>query len=83
MVALVQPRFSIAFISSKKGWCGESHTLPYPGYATDFMHTVGECSSQYAGYVSQRISSFFCFFLFQAAVADTLSRKKNCLENSK
>ena len=23
-----------------------------------FMHTVGECSSQYAGYVSQRISSW-------------------------
>ena len=24
------------------------------------MHTVGECSSQYAGYVSQRISSWSC-----------------------
>ena len=34
MVVLVQPRLSIIFISSKEGWCGESHTLPYPGYAT-------------------------------------------------
>ena len=33
MVVLVQPRLSIIFISSKEGWCGESHTLPYPGYA--------------------------------------------------
>ena len=34
MVVLVQQRLSIIFISSKEGWCGESHTLPYPGYAT-------------------------------------------------
>ena len=27
MVALVQPRFSIAFISSKEGWCGESKSV--------------------------------------------------------
>ena len=33
MVVLVQPRFSITFISSKEGWCGESHTLSYPGCA--------------------------------------------------
>ena len=36
MVVLVQPRFSITFINSKEGWCGESHTLPYPGYATGY-----------------------------------------------
>ena len=35
MVILAQPRLSIIFISSKEGWCGESHILPYPGYATD------------------------------------------------
>ena len=35
MVVLVQPRLSIIFISSREGWCGENHTLPYPGYATD------------------------------------------------
>ena len=34
MAVLVQPRLSITFIGSKEGWCGESHTLPYPGYAT-------------------------------------------------
>ena len=36
MVVLVQPRHSIICISSKEGWCGKSHTLPYPGYTTDF-----------------------------------------------
>ena len=40
MVVLVQPRLSIIFISSKEGWCGESHTLPYPGhgYATAYSN---------------------------------------------
>ena len=38
-VVLVQPRLNgiIFMISSKEGWCGESHTLPYPGYATGLM----------------------------------------------
>ena len=40
MVVLVQPRFSIIFISSKEGWCGKSHTLPYPGYATEYSTTA-------------------------------------------
>ncbi len=40
MAVLVQPRFSIIFISSKEGWCGESHTLPYPGYATECIMLI-------------------------------------------
>ena len=40
MVVLVQSRLSIIFISSKEGWCGESHTLPYPGYATVYVSTI-------------------------------------------
>ena len=48
MVAFVQLRLSYFFVSSKEfqsyrvccsGWCGKSHTLPYPGYATGTMDT--------------------------------------------
>ena len=40
MVVVVQPRLSIIFIISKEGWCGESHTLPYPGYTTVIIITI-------------------------------------------
>ena len=39
-MVLVQPRLSIISISSKEGWCGKSHTLPYPGYVTAHACTL-------------------------------------------
>ena len=41
IASLEHPRlclFSIIFCCS--GWCGESHTLPYLGYATDYLQKI-------------------------------------------
>ena len=72
MVVLVQPRLSITFISSKEGWCGESHTLPYSGYATDkgYLGTRDFCPSLFS---IQRFALFRGFNYTESIVWDKKS----------